>query len=99
MAKSKPVVLDAKTFANQSLAHDFFQDMLNKYVPGESISSDDSIYLESLFKRHPDYANKIGPGVNHFEVTSADYGSQCFCAVLKNGTKERFSYKKCITQK
>lgn len=73
--------------------------MLNRYVPGERVSSDDAIHLAELFKRHPSYTEKVGPGVNYFEVMPDQFNTQCFCAVLKNGAKEGFSYNRCVTQK
>lgn len=99
MARGKPVVLDTISFDNQTLAHAFFQQMLQCYVPGEQVSPEDTIHLVELFKRHPSYPAKVGPGVNYFEVMPEKFGSQCFCAVLKDGTKEGFSYKKCVTQR
>ncbi len=99
MARGKPVVLGTKSFNNQAQAHAFFQQMLQRYVPGEKVSPEDTIHLAELFKRHPTYAAKVGPGVSYFEVMPERFGSQCFCAVLKNGTKEGFSYQKCVTQR
>lgn len=99
MARGKPVVLATISFHNQGLAHAFFQEMLQRYVPGEQVSQEDTIHLAELFKRHPSYQEKIGPGVSYFEVMPEKFGSQCFRAVLKNGNKEGFSYKKCVTQR
>lgn len=99
MARGKPVVLETISFDNQTQAHAFFKEMLNRYIPGEIVSPEDSIHLAELFKRHPSYPEKVGPGVNYFEVMPEKFSSQCFCAVLKDGTKEGFSYLKCVTQK
>ena len=99
MVRGKPVVLNTMSFANQALAHTFFQEMLQRYVPGERVSSEDSIHLAEMFKRHPNYLTKVGTGVSYFEVMPEKFGSQCFCAVLNDGTKEGFSYKKCVTQR
>mgnify|MGYP000187874465 CR=1 FL=1 len=99
MAKGKSVILDTISFDNQSQAHAFFQSMLQRYVPGEQVSPEDAIHLAELFKRHPSYLAIVGPGVNCFEVMSEKFGSQCFRVVLKDGTKEGFSYKKCVTQR
>ena len=93
------MVLDTKSFDNQTQAHAFFQKMLQRYVPGEQLSLEDTIHLAELFKRHPSYPAKVGPGVNYFEIMPEKFGSQCFCAVLKDGTKEGFSYQKCVTQR
>ena len=99
MGKGKPVIIESRSFDNQSQAHAFFREMLNRYVPGEKVSPDDSVHLSGLFKRHPSYTEKVGPGVEYFEIMPADYGTQCFCAVLTNGNKEGFSYQKCVTQR
>jgi len=99
MGRGKPVVLESMTFDNQGQAKEFFQEMLSRYVPGERVSSDDAIHLRGLFQRHPEYAVKVGAGIDHFEVIPADYATRCFCAVRSDGTKERFSYLRCVTQK
>ena len=99
MARGIPVILNSLIFNNQTSAHTFFHEMLERYVPGECVSPEDTIHLAELFKRHPNYQIKVGPGVSYFEVMPERYGSQCFCAVLIDGTKEGFSYKKCVTQR
>lgn len=73
--------------------------MLNRYIPGERISPEDATHLGSLFKRHPEYSTKVGSGIDYFEVMPADYGTQCFCGVRTDGSKEGFSYIKCVTQR
>ncbi|HDR9499062.1 TPA: DCL family protein [Burkholderia cepacia] len=87
------------SFDNQSLARQFFREMLNRYVPGERVSPEDTINLRALFKRHPEYATKKGSGIDYFEVMPGDYGTQCFCAVRTDGSKEDFSYIRCVTQR
>ena len=99
MAKRKPVILGNIQFKIQAQAHDFFQEMLQRYVPGEQVSPEDASHLAELFKRHPSYSSKCGSGVKYFEVMPEKFGSQCFCAVLQSGKKEGFSYKKCVTQR
>ncbi len=99
MARKKPVVLETITFDTQTEAHTFFHEMLQRYIPGEQVTPEDALHLVELFKRHPSYAAKVGPGVSYFEVMPEQFNSQCFCAVLLDGTKEGFSYKKCVTQK
>jgi len=99
VGRSKSVILSSLSFDNQSQAKAFFKAMLNRYIPGEKISSEDSPHLRSLFERHPEYEAMIGVGISHFEVMPADYGTQCFCAIRADGSKEGFSYIKCVTQK
>lgn len=99
MGRGKQVILDSINFDNQSQAKACFRAMLNRYIPGDKVSPEDSTHLRALFKRHPEYAAKVGSGVDYFEVMPADYGTQCFCAVRTDGSKEGFSYIKCVTQK
>ncbi|NIF53319.1 DUF3223 domain-containing protein [Burkholderia sp. Ax-1724] len=99
MGRGKRVVLDSISFDNQSQAKGFFKEMLNRYIPGERVSPEDSAHLEGLFRRHPAYATKVGSGISYFEVMPGDYGTQCFCAVRTDGSKEDFSYIRCVTQR
>ena len=99
MARKKAVVLETISFDTQTRALNFFHEMLQRYVPGEQVMPEDTIHLAELIKRHPTYLSKVGPGVKYFEVMPEQFNSQCFCAVLNDGTKEGFSYKKCVTQK
>lgn len=96
MARGKPVVLTSREFPNQSLASKHFASMLKRYKPGDRVSDADSIEVADLFRRHPDFHGRSGVGIDHFEVQSADYGSQCFRAVRSDGTWTRFSYKTCV---
>lgn len=99
MARGKAVALGRLNFPNQTLALEFFKEMLNRYIPGERVSEADAIHLAALFERHPDYAEKSQDGIASFEVTTGDYGTQCFCVVSRGGVKEGFSYKRCVTQR
>ncbi len=96
MARGKPVVLASREFPNQLLASEHFASMLKRYKPGDRLSDQDGAEVADLFKRHPEYEERAGVGIDHFEVQSADFGSQCFRAVRLDGTWARFSYKACV---
>lgn len=93
---SKPVVLPSRTFATQALAYDHFSAMLNRYGPGGRVDDGDAAELSELLQRHPEAMEKVGVGIDHFEVQSADYNTQCFRVVRKDGTWARFSFQKCV---
>jgi len=95
----KPFVTDVRTFEKKGDAREFFKTMLNRYKPGDRVSADDEKELRALLKHHTEYKAKMGPGIDHFEVMNADYGTQCFKIVRTDGTEDDFSYKHCITPK
>ena len=97
MARGRSIKLDTREFATKSDATAYFKSMLARYRPGDRVSEDDSKDLASLLTRHPEAAEKIGAGIHHFEVMSADYGTKCFWVVRLDETMERFSYPSCIT--
>lgn len=97
MAKGQPVILDTRSFPNKKEATAFFREMLYRYKPKERVSTSDSADLTALLKRHSDYTEKVGAGICHFEVMSADYGTQCFRVVRTDGTGADFSFIHCIT--
>lgn len=96
MARGRPVKLDTREFRTKGEATAYFSSMLARYRPGDRVNDDDAKDLASLLKRHPEAKEKIGTGIEHFEVMSADYGTQCFWVVRSDKTMERFSYPRCI---
>lgn len=98
MARGKRVELETIEFDNKTIALEFFKAMLNLYIPGDRVSDGDTIHLGALLKRHADYESKIGCGIDHFGVMPGDYGTQCFCVIRQDGTKEGFSYIRCVNQ-
>jgi hypothetical protein len=97
MARGKSVELATRSFQNQTLATEFFREILRKYKPGDRVSDEDQLHLSALLERHPEYKQKIGAGVDHFEVMKTEQGTNCFRVVRVDGTGTDFSVKSCIT--
>lgn len=91
-----PVTIGGKIFEKKGDALEFFQVMLAKYYPGDTVSDDDSVWLTGLIARHPEAAEKIGNGIRNFSVRRADYNTKCFWVNRVDGTSEKFSYKSCV---
>ena len=70
--------------------------MLHRYRPKQRVSEEDAYHLAALLKSHSEYETKVGTGIDHFEVMSAEYGTQCFRIVRTDGTGAHFSYPHCI---
>lgn len=92
------MILDTRSFDTQKEASKFCSVMLNRYRPEQCVFDDDVADLAALLKRYPEYEEKVGVGVNHFEVMSAEYEIQCFRIVRKDGTVDDFSYQHCIAR-
>lgn len=97
MARGNAVVLKTRSFDTQKEAAAYFKEMLNRYRPKQRVSNEDGADLAALLKRHSDYTEKVGRGIAHFEVMSAEFGTQCFRLVRVDGTGEDFSYPHCIS--
>ena len=97
MARAKPVILKTRTFDSKKDATTFFQDMLNRYRPKQRVSDKDALHLAALLERHSEYEEKVGVGINHFEVMRAEYGTHCFRIVRIDGTGIDFSFRHCLT--
>ena len=93
MAPSKPVRIGDYHFPKKSDALLFLKEILNRYDLGARISSEDSNFPHDAIKNHPECDSKVGVGIDHFVVRSADYGTRCFYVVRTDETEERFSYK------
>ena len=96
MPRGKPVVLKTRSFNTTKCAINFFKEMLNRYRPKQRVSEEDASHLAALLERHSEYEEKVGIGIDHFEVMSAKYATQCFRIVRTDGTGEDFSYRHCL---
>ncbi|KAK7317354.1 hypothetical protein RJT34_01506 [Clitoria ternatea] len=69
------------------------------YNDGDPLASEDQCFvLENVFEHHPDKENKMGAGIDYVMVSrhSSFQDSRCFYVVLKDGSREDFSYLKCL---
>lgn len=96
MGKAKPVKLQTREFATRSEAKVFFREILYRYVPGDQVNGTDARHLAELFLRHEHYAEKSKGGFATFGVTAADYNTQCFCLIRGDGSREEYSFDRCI---
>jgi hypothetical protein len=97
MGRGKPVDLATRSFSNQGLAKQFFSEMMHRYKVGDRVSDLDALDLTSLLERHNEYHQKVGCGVDHFEVMITVHGTPCFRIVRKDGTGTDFSFIHCVT--
>jgi Protein of unknown function (DUF3223) len=91
-----PIDLATISFPTQSAAAKFFRDMTWRYQDCQRINDADAQHLAALLEWHSERDEKIGAGVDHFEVAWADFGTRCFCIVRRDGTLINFSYRHCI---
>lgn len=93
---AKPISLAHLDFEKRGDAVAYLKSMLGRYELGDRVSADDSIILRAALEHHPKAAEKIGSGIAHFSVRSADFGSTCFWVNRIDGTTEKFSITGCI---
>ena len=92
----KPVTIATRAFDSQGDANAFFKEMLNRYEPGARVGEEDALDLAALLERHAEYHEKVGIGVDHFEVMMTEHGTQCFRVARPDGTGTDFSYPHCV---
>jgi hypothetical protein len=94
---AKPLTIGTLHFAKKNDAAAFLRTMLHRYDVGDKVSAADEQVLRDALALHPAAAAKVGCGITHFSVRSADFGTKCFWINRPDGTTEKFSYKACIT--
>ncbi|WP_336079489.1 DCL family protein [Thalassospira sp. CH_XMU1448-2] len=95
----KSLILSTIEFNSKSDAKSFFKEMLQRYEVGEKVSNADAVHLEALLQLHTEHKDKVGSGVDYFQVMKSQYGTPCFCIVRADGSSDDFSYGHCITPK
>jgi hypothetical protein len=98
MAKARRIRLEARIFEKAGDGTAFFSAMLNSYSLGDKISEADSLDLGALLNRHNEREEKIGVGVDYFEVEAApdSFSGRCFWIVRKDGSRIDFSLRHCL---
>jgi hypothetical protein len=86
-------------FPTKKAAKVFFKEMLARYSDGEDTNAEDSAHLDKLIERHPEAAQKIGPGIKRFYRQRTDKGTSCFWLERTDGTETEFSYPTCVDAK
>ena len=93
---AKPLTIGSLHFAKKGDASAFLQAMLHCYDLGDKVGAADDKVLRDTLALHPEAEAKVGCGITHFSVRSADFGSKCFWINRPDGTTEKFSYGKCV---
>jgi hypothetical protein len=96
MARSKPVNLGHLSFDKQGEALAYFRELLAQAPVGATLKGNDYRDVEALLSGHPRAQEKIGSGIAELIVDSGEMGDKCFHVIRDDGSKENFSYKKCI---
>lgn len=101
MGKRRSIRLDTRFFEKAGDATTHFSKMLNRYSIGEPVTGADDLDLRALIKRHDQCEEKLGAGIDHFEVATAPdgYNNECFWIVRRDGTRIDFSFKHCLEAK
>ena len=101
MGKARTIKTDTRLFEKAGDATAFFSKMLGGYKVGQIVSDTDALDLKALLKRHDEYTDKVGVGIDHFEVAvpPEEYKGQCFWIIRTDGSREAFSFKHCLEKK
>ena len=93
---TKSISLGPLHFRKKGDAAAHLKAMLHKYDVGDKVSADDAEVLRAALALHPDAVAKMGHGITHFSVGSADFGTKCFWVNRTDGSTDKFSYRTCI---
>lgn len=101
---TRKIVLKTRTFEKSGDAKTFFSEMLKSYSVEQRVSDIDAYDLIALLERHDEKYDKVGVGIDYFEVNkppseNPPFSSKCFYIVRVDGSKIDFSIKHCLKPK
>jgi hypothetical protein len=96
MSRKKPVNLGHLSFPMRTEALKYFSDLLKRTEIGTHLEGEDFDDVEALLSGHPDAQTKIGDGIRSITVEDDTFNYKCFHVIRSDGSRENFSYKKCI---
>src|SRR5271170_6934999 len=93
----KSLIVNGREFASRTDCILYFRTMLNRHTAGQPVNEDDAADLADLLLRHPEAVDKIGSGIDHFEVrVPPQFGGLCFWIVRTDGSETDFSFMTCV---
>jgi hypothetical protein len=96
--KPGPVSLGPKTFGSSVEMFDYFFKFLHYWPANVNVNQfEHMVLLDLLTKGHEDHVNKIGAGVEAFQVRIHPmWKSKCFFLVREDESADDFSFRKCV---
>jgi hypothetical protein len=96
MGKGVTIEIGENIFPTKKKALEFYKQILNSYEPNNELSDEDFDLVFNLLKIHPNSVQKVGAGISKLTVERDEYNTKCFHLTRIDGSKEHFSYMKCI---
>lgn len=96
---AQPISIGPMHFKKKGDAVQYLKEMLKSYNLGDRVKAEDAAILRAALEYHPDAESKIGCGIAHFSVRTADFGTKCFWINRSDGTTEKFSISSTIYSK
>lgn len=90
------VTIGSREFRTKTEANEHYSSMLRRYSWKEDVTGEDLKDLLYLIDEHPSHKEKIGPGILRIYKDRTEHGQGCFWIERTDGTKDDFSFKKCI---
>ena len=96
MAARQIFEINGQIFNSKQALIKYISSVLNKYQRGQTISSEDFLFISELAKRHPDYDEIVENGIHSIIVNKAElHTTNCFWVVGANGSLNKFSTGFC----
>lgn len=90
------IEIESMVFNTKAKAEKHYKGMLYSYSDGQDVGSKDFEDLCDLIEKHPRSKEKFGSGIKRIFRGKTKHGANCFWIERIDGTKEDFSYRKCI---
>jgi Protein of unknown function (DUF3223) len=95
--KRGPLAVGGQVFPTKAALRSFVREILYRYPPGSVVTgSGDDGFLRALIPRHKHAAEKVGAGIDRFEVRT-NLRHPGFWIIRTDGSETDFSYQECIT--
>ena len=95
--RRKSYIIAGEFFKTKTAIRERVRDILYAYPPGTRVNEKDSGLLAELLQGHPNATEKIGCGVEAFEVRQESSISRCFYVARVDGSAVNFSYEKLFS--
>lgn len=91
-----PVLIGDLQFRTKSAAKDEIRRRISLYNFGDTVSFNDQIFFENLFKFHSEYVSKVGIGIESIQVEKDFNNNRCLFITRLDGSRIDISWVHCV---
>lgn len=99
MGRAISVKIGEHFFRKKGDLTEFVRTLVDRYQIGDYLNAEDMKFCLTLFESHPDYPEKLAPGVARIQLLIQEKGTRGFQIHKTDGNSDNISWTDCVANR